>query len=199
MDTFCIHNACKMRTNFSLVYISPCTFKCPIKITRQSSNSCDAGSHRCTDETTARLNCPETRWRTLCRSVRQLRYTTSATPTRRPPLPPPAPRNLPFATLLGSKETYLSLHNPTFDPLGWPLTGEWPSVREALFVKLLWPLVTLITASMGMRTISEGAYLHSGEGNLRPAACLDREIGALKGGDAITHRVSQIPGYATDI
>jgi len=51
---------------------------------------------------------------------------------------------------------------------------------------------------MGMRTISEGAYLHSGEGNLRPAACLDREIGALKGGNAITHRVSQIPGYATD-
>ena len=90
-------NARWMRTNFSLVYISPCTFKCPIKITRQSSNSCDAGSHRCADETTARLNCPETRWRT---------------PPRRPPLPPPAPRNLPFATLLGSKETYLSLHNP---------------------------------------------------------------------------------------
>ena len=58
----------KLRTNFSLVYITPCTFKCPIKITRQSSNSCDAGSHRCADETTARLNCPETRWRTPCRS-----------------------------------------------------------------------------------------------------------------------------------
>jgi len=28
----------------------------------------------------------------------------------------------------------------TFDPLGWPLTGEW-APREALFVKLLWPLV----------------------------------------------------------
>ena len=27
-----------------------------------------------------------------------------------------------------------------FDPLGWPLTGEW-APREALFVKLLWPLV----------------------------------------------------------
>jgi len=40
MDTFCIHNARKMRTNFSLVYISPCTFKCPIKITRQSSHRC---------------------------------------------------------------------------------------------------------------------------------------------------------------
>ena len=51
MDTFCIHNARKMRTNFSLVYVSPCTFKCPIKITRQSSSSCDAGSHRCADET----------------------------------------------------------------------------------------------------------------------------------------------------
>jgi len=51
MDTFCIHSARKMRTNFSLVYICPCTFKCPIKITRQSSNSCDAGSHRCADET----------------------------------------------------------------------------------------------------------------------------------------------------
>jgi len=110
MDAFCTHNARKMRTNFSLVYISRCTFKCPIKITRQSSNSCDAGSHRCADETTDRLNCPETRWRTPCRSV-GLRYTTSATPPRRPPLPPPAPRNLPFATLLGSKETYLSLHN----------------------------------------------------------------------------------------
>jgi len=69
MVAFCIHNARKMRTNFSLVYISPCTFKCPIKITRQSSNSCDAGSHRCADETTVRLNSPETRWRTPCRSV----------------------------------------------------------------------------------------------------------------------------------
>jgi len=28
----------------------------------------------------------------------------------------------------------------TFNPLGWPLTGELPP-REALFVKLLWPLV----------------------------------------------------------
>ena len=115
MNTFCIHNARKMRTNFSLVYISRCTFKCPIKITRQSRNSCDASSHRCADETTARLNCPETRWRTPCRSV-GLRYTSSATPPRRPPLPPPAPRNLPFATLLGSKETYLSLHNPANEP-----------------------------------------------------------------------------------
>ena len=69
MNTFCIHNARKMRTNFSLVYISPCTFKCLIKITRQSSNSCDAGSHRYAYETTARLNCLETRWRTQCRSV----------------------------------------------------------------------------------------------------------------------------------
>ena len=43
MDTFCIHDARKMRTNFSLVYITPCTFKCLIKITRQSSNSYDAG------------------------------------------------------------------------------------------------------------------------------------------------------------
>jgi len=109
MDTFRIHNARKMRTNFSLVYISLCRFKCPIKITRQSSNSCDAGSHRCADETTARLNCPATRWRTPCRSVgrvRQLRYTTSATPPRRPPMPPPAPRDLPFATLLKRKPTF---------------------------------------------------------------------------------------------
>ena len=29
---------------------------------------------------------------------------------------------------------------PTFDPLWWPLTGEW-APREALVVKLLWPLV----------------------------------------------------------
>ena len=28
-------------------------------------------------------------------------------------------------------------------PLGWPLTGEW-APREALFVKLLWPLVCFI-------------------------------------------------------
>jgi len=28
----------------------------------------------------------------------------------------------------------------TFDPLGWQLTGEW-APREAIFVKLLWPLV----------------------------------------------------------
>ena len=29
-------------------------------------------------------------------------------------------------------------------PLGWPLTGEWACPpREALFVKLLWPLVSL--------------------------------------------------------
>jgi len=90
MDTFCIHNARKMRTNFSLVYISPCTFKCPIKITRQSS-------HRCA----------ELPGNTLANTV--------ATPPRRPPLPTPAPRNLPFATLLGSKETYLSLHNPLRD------------------------------------------------------------------------------------
>ena len=91
MDTFCIHNARKMRTNFSLVYISPCTFKCPIKITRQSS-------HRCA----------ELPGNTLANTV--------ATPPCRPPLPPPAPRNLPFATLLGSKETYLSLHNPNTYP-----------------------------------------------------------------------------------
>jgi len=58
-----------MRTNFSLHYASPSTFKCPIKITRQSSNSSDAGSHRCVDDITDRLNCPETRWRTPCRSV----------------------------------------------------------------------------------------------------------------------------------
>ena len=111
MNTFCIHNARKMRTNFSLVYISPCTYKCLIKITRQSSNSCDAGSHRCADETTARLNCPETRWRTPCRSVGRtstsLHDATSATPTRRPPLPPPP------------RVTFLSLHSwdqrkPTF-------------------------------------------------------------------------------------
>ena len=106
MDTFCIHNARKMRTNFSLVYISPCTFiyifihqygsaqkentniqtkssikntltthnvhsqsstiftfKCPIKITRQSS-------HRCA----------ELPGNTLANTV--------ATPPRRPPLPP---------------------------------------------------------------------------------------------------------------
>jgi len=96
MDTFCIHNARKMRTNFSLVYISTCTFKCPIKITRQSSNSCDAGSHRCAElpGNTLANTVPAIIWR------------------RRPPLPTPAPRNLPFATLLGSKETYLSLHNP---------------------------------------------------------------------------------------
>ena len=111
MDAFCIHNARKMRTNFTLVYVSPCTFKCPIKITRQSSNSCDAGSHRCADETTARLNCPETRWRTPCRSVGRRPTSTSlhdvgdaATPST---AASPAPRNLPFATLLGSKETYL--------------------------------------------------------------------------------------------
>jgi len=113
MDTFCIHNARKMRTNFSLVYVSPCTFKCPIKITRQSSNLCNAGSHRCADETTARLNCPETRWRTLCRSVG--RTSTSLHDVGNADTPStaasPAPRNLPFATLLGSKETYLSLHN----------------------------------------------------------------------------------------
>jgi len=113
MNTFCIHNARKMRTNFSLVYISPCTFKCLIKITRQSSNSCDAGSHRCADETTARLNCPETRWRTPCRSVG--RTSTSLHDVGNADTPStaasPAPRNLPFATLLGSKETYLSLHN----------------------------------------------------------------------------------------
>ena len=29
-----------------------------------------------------------------------------------------------------------------FRPLGWPLTGEW-APREALFIKLLWPLVLL--------------------------------------------------------
>ena len=120
MDAFSIHNARKMRTNCSLVYISPCTFKCPIKITRQSSNSCDAGSHRCPDETTDRLNCPETRRRTPCRSVG--RTSTSlhdvgdaATPSTA--ASPPAPRNLPFATLLGSKETYLSPHNRPLDVL----------------------------------------------------------------------------------
>ena len=115
MDAFCIHNARKMRINFSLVYISPCrpTFKCPIKITRQSSNSCDAGSHRCADETTARLNCPETPWRTPCRSVG--RTSTSlhdvGDAATLSTAASPAPRNLPFVTLLGSKETYLSLHN----------------------------------------------------------------------------------------
>ena len=100
-----------------LAYVSPCTFKCPIKITRQSRNSCDAGSHRCADETTVRLNYPETRWRTPCRSVG--RTSTSlhdvgdaATPSTAAS-PRPAPRNLPFATFLGSKETYLSLHNLT--------------------------------------------------------------------------------------
>ena len=109
MDTFCINDARKMRTNFSLVYISPCTFKCLIKITRQSSNSCD----RCADETTARLNCPETRWRTPCRSVG--RTSTSlhdvGDAATLSTAASPAPRNLPFVTLLGSKETYLSLHN----------------------------------------------------------------------------------------
>ena len=104
-------NARKMRTNFSLVYVSPCTFKCPIKITRQSSNSRDAGSHRCADETTARLNCPETRWQTPCRSSLH-DVGDAATPST---AASPALRNLPFATLLGSKETYLSLHNP--DPV----------------------------------------------------------------------------------
>ena len=125
MDTFCIHDARKMRTHFSLVSISPCTFKCSIKITRQSSNSCDAGSHRCADETTARLNCLETRWRTPRRSVG--RTSTSlhdvgdaATPSS-PPLPPPTPHNLPFATLLGSKETYLSLHNRILIPIPIPM------------------------------------------------------------------------------
>jgi len=72
-------------------------------------------SHRCTDETTVRLNCPETRWRTPCRAVGRTSTslhdvgdaaTPSTAASRRP-----APRNLPFATLLGSKETYLSLHN----------------------------------------------------------------------------------------
>ena len=86
MDTFCIQN---------VSIFSPCTFKCPIKITRQSSNSCDAGSHRYAYETTARLNCPETRWRTLCRSV--CRTSTS------------------LHDVLGSKETYLSLHNPKYE------------------------------------------------------------------------------------
>jgi len=92
-----------MRTNFSLVYISPCTFKCPIKITRQSSNSCDAGSHRCAGETTARLNCPETRWRTPCRSVGRTSTSlhdvdNAATPSTAasPPLP---------------RITFLSLHS----------------------------------------------------------------------------------------
>jgi len=41
---------------------------------------------------------------------------------RRPPLPPPALRNLPFATLLGSKETYLSLHNHIWHLYGGPVT-----------------------------------------------------------------------------
>jgi len=31
-------------------------------------------------------------------------------------------------------------------PWGWPLTGEW-APREALFVKLLWPLVLVTSAS----------------------------------------------------
>jgi len=49
-----------------------------------------------------------------------------------------------------------------------------------------------------MRTISERAY--SGKGNWRPMAVaeyLDQEIGALSRKNAITHPLSQIPGYAT--
>ena len=100
MDAFCIHNARKMRSNFSLVYVSPCTFKCPIKITRQSSNSCDASSHRC-----AKLP-----GNTLANTVPICRpYVNLATRRRRrrPPLPPPP------------RLTFLSLHSwdqrkPTF-------------------------------------------------------------------------------------
>ena len=112
MNTFCIHNARKMRTNFSLVYVSPCAFKCPIKITRQSRNSCDAGSHRCADETTARLNCPETRWRTPCRSVGHRAYVNFATRRRQR-------RHAVHRCLPPPRVTFLSLHSwdqrkPTF-------------------------------------------------------------------------------------
>ena len=101
-------NARWMRTNFSLVYITPCTFKCLIKITRQSSNSCDAGSHspRCWWNNGQ----AELPGNTLANTVpifatrrRRRRHAVHRCL--------PALRDLPFATLLGSKETYLSLHN----------------------------------------------------------------------------------------
>ena len=46
-----------------------------------------------------------------------------------------------YGTLIGNPTPGIQWHN--FRPLGWPLTGEW-APREALFVKLLWPLVMLI-------------------------------------------------------
>ena len=118
MDAFCIHNARKMRTNFSLVYASPCTFKCPIKITRQSSNSCDAGKS------------PETRWRTPCRSVGRtstsLHDVGDAAKTSTAASPPP-------------RVTFLSLHSwdqrkPTFryiiSAYMRKLEGQCPSVTQ---------------------------------------------------------------------
>ena len=43
-----------------------------------------------------------------------------------------------YGTLIKNPTPGIQWYN--FRPLGWPLTGEW-APREALFVKLLWPLV----------------------------------------------------------
>ena len=47
-----------------------------------------------------------------------------------------------YGTLIGNPTPGIQWYK--FRPLGWPLTGEW-APREALFVKLLWPLVFLKT------------------------------------------------------
>ena len=46
-----------------------------------------------------------------------------------------------YGTLIGNPTPGIQWYK--FRPLGWPLTGEW-APREALFVKLLWPLVVII-------------------------------------------------------